>query len=218
MIKRVLVTEICIGSLIVCGGCDKDTTVSSKETSAIASTENISSIDVIAKPNYVDKILSVEQKDIYEEYEGYKIKKMYARKSSSVGVNIRKGPDETYNRLDGLDKNEVINVIGQCMDTGWYMIIYSGGIGFVSNEYLTYVEDNDNLILGEQCPHNLYIKTEYNGQIGWFYRTEIGWQCKDYEQVVQQILEEGYTIEHFPVYVGSWRDVGSIMWIGYSKE
>lgn len=218
MIKKVLVTVICICSLIVCCGCDKDTTGNSKETSVITSTENVSSMDVIVKPNHTDRIVSAEQKDIYEEYEGYSIKKMYAKMSSPVGVNIRKGPDETFERLDGLDRNESINVIGQCTDTGWYMILYSEGVGFVSDEYLTNTEENDNLVLGEECPHYLYVKTEYNGQVGWFYRTDIGWQCKDYEQVVQQILDEGYIIEHFPVYVGSWRDVGSIMWLGYSKE
>lgn len=67
MIKKVLVTVICICSLIVCCGCDKDTTGNSKETSVITSTENVSSMDVIVKPNHTDRIVSAEQKDIYED-------------------------------------------------------------------------------------------------------------------------------------------------------
>lgn len=218
MIKRLLIIGICIGSLVICNGCDKGTSSEGEKTSSTTSLENTENTDVVAKPNHGERLFSVEQKDIYEEYEGYTIKKMYARMSSEVGVNIRKGPDESSARLDGLNSDEVINVIGQCKDTGWYMILYSGGVGFVSDEYLINKEDNEELVLGEECPYYLYVKTEYNGQAGWFYRADIGWQCKDYEQVLQQIIDEGYSIEHFPVYVGSWRDVGDVMWLGYSKE
>lgn len=218
MIKRLLTIGICIGGLMVCGGCDKEISSESENTSSTTSIDNTGNTDVVAKPNQAEKIFSVEQRDIYEEYEGYTIKKMYARMSADVGINIRKGPDETFDRIDGLNSDEVINVIGQCKDTGWYMILYSGGVGFVSDEYLVNKEDNEALVLGEECPYCLYVKTQYNGQVGWFYRSEIGWQCKDYENVIQQIVDEGYNIEHFPAYVGSWRDVGDVMWIGYSKE
>ena len=162
--------------------------------------------------------LSVEQKEVYEEYEGYTIIKMYAKMSSEVGINIRKGPGEAYERVAGLTKDEAITVIGQCKETGWYMVLCSEGIGFVSNEYLSEKAENDKLVLGDECPRYLYEKTEYQGQVGWFYRSDIGWQCENYEQVMEEIVSEGYVVEHFPVYVGTWRDVGDVMWIGYSKE
>ena len=218
MIKRILVTGMCISSLLVCGGCDNSTTSSGKETSAIIPDETVQNTDVVAKPNHTEKIMSVEQKDIYEEYEGYNIKKMYSKMKTEVGINIRKGPGESYQRLDGLNRNEVVNVIGQCQESGWYMALFSSGVGFVSNQYLVNAENDSKLVLGEECPHYLYVKTSYNGQIGWFYRDDIGWQCKDYENVVNDIVGSGYEVENFPVYVGTWRDVGDVMWIGYTKE
>lgn len=218
MIKKILVTVICISGLFVSGGCDQATSGGNKETSVSVLTETTPNTDVVAKPNHAEKIMYVEQRDIYEEYEGYKIKKMYSKMSSAVGINIRKGPGETFERLDGLNRNEVVNAIGQCTDTGWYMVLYSGGVGFASNQYLTSVQEEEKLVLGDECPYYLYVKTSYNGQVGWFYRTDIGWQCKDYENVVNEIVGAGYGVEHFPVYVGTWRDVGDIMWIGYTKE
>lgn len=217
MIKRVLMIGLCIVSMMVCDGCGKGKSGKSSELASSVVSETVPSSGRVEKTD-VDKILSVEQKEIYEEYEGHTIVKMYAKMTSDAGINIRKGPGETYERLAGLAEGEVINVIGQCEENGWYMILHSGGIGFVSNEFVSDEADLDNLVLGDECPRYLYVKTEYQGQVGWFYRSDIGWQCENYDQVIREIVEEGYGVEHFPVYVGTWRDVGDVMWIGYTKE
>lgn len=232
MIKRLFITGLCIGCLMVSGGCSNNegsegtgqsntppaqttppvqTATPTQTTTPIESNKPGDKVE-----NERDKVLAVEQKDIYEEYEGYTIKKMYTQMSSSQIVNIRSGPDETYERVELLANDEAVNVIGQCKETGWYMISYDGGIGFVSNDFLKQEVDNGNLVLGDECPHYLYTRTEYDGQVGWFYRADIGWQCENYEQVVQEIRDEGYSEEYFPIYVGTWRDVGDVMWMGFS--
>lgn len=217
MNRKVLIIGLCIGSLIVCSGCAAEKKKNNVVKVNIVPTETTPTSSIVEKPS-VDKVFSAEQKDIYEEYEGYSIKKMYTKMSSSVGVNIRKGPAENFPRLDGIEKDEVINVIGQCKETGWYMVLSSSGVGFVSNVYLREKTDDNNLVLGDECPHYLYVKTEYKGEIGWFYRADIGWQCQDYDKVIDEIVGAGYGVEHFPMYVGTWRDVGDVMWIGYTKE
>lgn len=160
---------------------------------------------------------SVSDEAVYEYFESYKIKKMYVKMCATDTINIRKGPDESYDRIDGLVMDEVANVIGQCVETGWYMVEHEGITGFVSDEYVADCEDTYNLVLGDECPYEMYEKTEYNGQQGWFYSLELGWQPQGYKAMVEEIAKAGYTVENFPVYVGTWRDAGDVMWIGYSK-
>ncbi len=162
--------------------------------------------------------LSVSNEDFYEKFENYSIKKIYLKMTTSVGLNVRKGPSESYERVDGITRNQVVDVVGQCVETGWYKIKLAGKTGYVSNEFLTVVADNNNLVLGDECPYKMYVKTAHDGQLGWFYRNDLGWQPIDYKNIVETIKEEGYKVETFPVYVGTWRDVGDVMWLGYSKK
>lgn len=217
MNKKVLLIGLCVGSVMINTACAKEEKKDNTVKVPTVQEETVATPGKVETPS-ADKIYSAEQKDIYEQYEGYSIKKMYASMSSDVGMNIRKGPTENHQRVDGLEANKVINVIGQCKETGWYMILYSGGVGFVSDDYLNDTVDNGTLVLGEECPYSLYVKTEYKGEVGWFYRPEVGWQCQDYDRVMDEIVAAGYGVEHFPVYVGNWRDVGNVMWIGYTKE
>ena len=225
-VKKCLMTGLVVGCLMVSVGCGGNGASETQTTNQNAQnngssnnnqTENNGSTDKVEKPTG-PKIFTAEQKDIYEEYEGYTIKKMYKRMISDTSVNVRKGPETTFERIDIIELNTPVSVIGQCEDTGWYMILCSEGIGFVSNIYYTQEYDEGTIILGDECPYYLYKKTEYNGQVGWFYRPEIGWQCENYDKVRQEIASEGYGVEYFPVYMGNWRDSGDVMWIGYGKK
>ena len=64
---------------------------------------------------------------------------MYAKSS----VNVRSGPDTSYDKLGGLTTNQKVTITGQA-DNGWYEIDYNGEKGYVSNSYLsdTKVETN----------------------------------------------------------------------------
>lgn len=59
-------------------------------------------------------------------------KTMYAKSS----VNVRDLPSIDGNKLGGLSKAQEVHVTGQCNETGWYRIEYSGSVGYVSNNYL----------------------------------------------------------------------------------
>lgn len=59
-------------------------------------------------------------------------KTMYAKQS----VNLRSGPDTSYDKVGNLSTNQKVIITGQA-DTGWYRISFDGGIAFVSNKYLS---------------------------------------------------------------------------------
>lgn len=59
-------------------------------------------------------------------------KTMYAKSS----VNVRSLPSTDGEKLGGLSKAQEVHVTGQCNETDWYRIDYSGSTGYVSSSYL----------------------------------------------------------------------------------
>lgn len=231
MIKRaILLTGITICAAMLFGGCagddektattttvatDKEEikeTTTSEVTTAETTTENVT--------ENVTEESTTQQEDIYEEVDGYKIKPISIRMKTTARMNIRKGPRETYDRIGGLNTNQEIKAIGYCELTDWYKIEHEGLVGYVSGEYLVEIEEETyKLVLGDECPYVMLVKATYNGQEGWFYSASGEDRPKDYEALIKEIMEEdGYTIENDPIYIGTWRDVGDVMWMGYSKK
>lgn len=62
---------------------------------------------------------------------------MYAKS----GVNVRSLPSTDGTRLGSLSKNQLVTVTGQCIETGWYRILYNDAEAFVSNKYLDIAQD-----------------------------------------------------------------------------
>lgn len=57
---------------------------------------------------------------------------MYAQKT----VNVRSMPSTDGEKLGSLSTNDEVKVTGQCAETSWYRIEYSGSVAYVSNSYL----------------------------------------------------------------------------------
>lgn len=57
---------------------------------------------------------------------------MYAKQA----VNVRTLPSTSGERIGSLTADEEVKVIGQCIETGWYRILYNGVVAYVSNNYL----------------------------------------------------------------------------------
>ena len=57
---------------------------------------------------------------------------MYAQKT----VNVRSLPNTDGEKLGSLSTNDEVKVTGQCAETSWYRIEYSGNVAYVSNDYL----------------------------------------------------------------------------------
>ena len=57
---------------------------------------------------------------------------MYAQKT----VNVRSMPSTDGEKLGSLSTNDEVKVTGQCAETNWYRIEYSGGVAYVSDSYL----------------------------------------------------------------------------------
>lgn len=224
MIKKLLVTSLIVCEVMMLWGCGNGTTDSVSATvHTQPSTTNTEDEETTGEPTAEPESdaniesSSAATEDYFEQFEKYKIKKMYEIMKANTKVNVRKGPASTYGKVNVIEEGQVVNVIGQCSETGWYMIDLDGKSCFVSDDYLVKNDVNDNLVLGDECPYKVYVKQEYEGQVGWFYRKDSGWQPSEYEKILGSINSEGYTKEHFPVYVGTWRDTGDVMWIGYSK-
>ena len=74
-----------------------------------------------------------------EEDNGYTFTEMTAVMYASSGLNVRDLPDKNGNSLGKLKQNEEISVTGQCNETDWYRIDYSGQTAYVSNEFVSSV-------------------------------------------------------------------------------
>lgn len=57
---------------------------------------------------------------------------MYAKQA----VNVRSLPSTDGERIGSLSADQEVKVIGQCIETGWYRILYNGVVAYVSNNYL----------------------------------------------------------------------------------
>lgn len=97
---------------------------------------------------------------------------MYAQKT----VNVRSLPNTGGEKLGSLSTNDEVKVTGQCAETNWYRIEYSGGVAYVSDSYL----GNDKVVVEQpkteqtaqstssEFPYQLW--TVYNdGTVAWFY-------------------------------------------------
>lgn len=73
-------------------------------------------------------------------------KTMYVQKS----VNVRKGPDTKYDRVDNYGVNKEVSVLGQYGDNGWYLISFGDGQAFISNSFLAETEVDLEALRAEQ--------------------------------------------------------------------
>ena len=71
---------------------------------------------------------------------GYTFTEMSTVMYASSGLNVRDIPDKSGNSLGKLKDNEELSVTGQCNETGWYRIDYSGDVGYVSNDFVSTVK------------------------------------------------------------------------------
>lgn len=88
---------------------------------------------------------------------------MYAKSS----VNVRDLPCEEGTKLGKLSTAEAVKVIGQCNETSWYRIEYSGGVGYVSNSYLVTEKPSNGANSAETVPdeYSSYYDTNRDGII-----------------------------------------------------
>ena len=118
----------CIISLVACA--PQNTVVDETETEFFEHTE----IATENEESEIETELGVDYEDETLEYAITKDEKtMYA----TTTVNIRKGPDTTYEKLGALTMNQAVKVTGVCGENNWYCVEYNSSVGFVSSEYLS---------------------------------------------------------------------------------
>lgn len=66
----------------------------------------------------------------------FTVEDMSATMYATDSVNVRSGPSADYDRVGSFKKNEAVTVTGRA-STGWYRVEIKGGVGYVSNSYLT---------------------------------------------------------------------------------
>ena len=115
---------------------------------------------------------------------------MYAQKT----VNVRSLPNTDGEKLGSLSTNDEVKVTGQCAETSWYRIEYSGGVAYVSNSYL----GNDKVVVEQpkteqtaqstssEFPYQLWTMYD-DGQVAWFYMPENHGYPDAYNAVYEQV-------------------------------
>lgn len=66
----------------------------------------------------------------------FTVEELSATMYATDSVNVRSGPSADYSRIGSFKKNEEVTVTGRA-STGWYRVVIKGGVGYVSNSYLT---------------------------------------------------------------------------------
>lgn len=79
---------------------------------------------------------SEEGTEAFDDIE-YTFTDLNATMYATQQVNVRDLPNSSGNQLGKLSKNDAVTVTGQCNETSWYRIEYNGGVGYVSNNYLS---------------------------------------------------------------------------------
>lgn len=101
---------------------------------------------------------------------------MYAKSS----VNVRDLPNTDGEKLGGLSRAQEVAVTGQCNETGWYRISYSGGEAFVSDSYLVNEKSAEEVVQQPveeapannelpSCPYPLYTLIDNGDSIVFYY-------------------------------------------------
>lgn len=101
---------------------------------------------------------------------------MYAKSS----VNVRNQPNTDGEKLGGLSRAQEVAVTGQCNETGWYRISYSGGEAFVSDSYLVNEKPAEEVVQQPveeapasnelpSCPYPLYTLIDNGDSIVFYY-------------------------------------------------
>lgn len=90
--------------------------------------------------NEVDEsteIAEADTEDDISDENDYSFTELSAVMYASSGLNVRDLPDKSGRSLGKLIDNEELSVTGQCNETGWYRIDYSGDVGYVSNDFVS---------------------------------------------------------------------------------
>ncbi len=61
---------------------------------------------------------------------------------STISLNVREGPSVDYKSIGALYEGQEVNAVGFVDETGWYLIEYRDGYGFVSGYYMTDEDPN----------------------------------------------------------------------------
>lgn len=61
---------------------------------------------------------------------------------STISLNVREGPSVDYKSIGAIAKEQAVDAVGFVDETGWYLIEYRDGYGFVSGYYMTDEDPN----------------------------------------------------------------------------
>ena len=155
-----IIYPILIGSIILLPGfkgkaiineCDKTKTTTKKDYLYSRSSSNSRVIGNININEDIFSLLSVDNFDLINNNNvlafidsnslnlDYDINDLTYQKIEQIGVtsdnvNLRVGPDTTYERIDTISNGTLIDIILESSN-GWYLVDYDGKLGFINNSY-----------------------------------------------------------------------------------
>ncbi len=172
-IATLLIASLAMGMLTGCGNKDVNSAedVNTEYIENLTEAEDVEvteSTEIVESTEVAEVVEDVEATERTETKEDAEVEVLYTYTNMSVvkyaqqAVNVRNLPSTDGEQIGSLTTNQEVVVTGQCNETGWYMIEYNGGVGFVSNNYLgdTVVEVQQtvtsNPAVDELCPYALY--------------------------------------------------------------
>lgn len=140
MIKSKFLNRYCVGFLALCsvvglvaciGGNEPARENETTETVGIMDTESSEAVSEIV----TEQLETETPTELESEAPEYTVTELEQIMYANTSVNVRTGPDTSYDKLGTLSLNQEVKVTGLCNESNWYRIDYNGEIGFVSSEY-----------------------------------------------------------------------------------
>lgn len=118
---------------------------------------------------------------------------MYAQQA----VNVRNQPSTDGDKVGSLSTNQEVSVSGQCNETSWYRIEYSGSVAYVSNKYLgdSMVEVSQPATQAQSSSTGGYTNFYMENSRGTWYASDDGMTCDYFNNSMGRMVNNvSYTL------------------------
>lgn len=132
IIAGVLISTM-LFTLVACG---KNEEQHNSQSQATEETDSTSEPDSSTEPETGTEPESTTEPDT-ENPAGYTFTNLDKTMWTTSNLNVRDLPNTDGIKLGQLPLGQEVQVTGQCKETNWYRIVYNGGVGYVSNAYLS---------------------------------------------------------------------------------
>ena len=141
--KRWLLILLAVLLLTSCGqGGVGETDSSEKEETLTEENQNTQdkqdTEDVLGTENLggTEDVQDTETSQDTQKEPVYSVEEIHKKLVTTSKLNVRDLPSQEGEIIASIPKHTKVEITGQCIETGWYRVMYDGAEGYASNEYL----------------------------------------------------------------------------------